>query len=271
MNRTQQRTILASEGAQGVAKAKALEEQQPRIFAIGDIHGHRQELVALKEKIIEEARYDPWKDDLVILGDLVDAGPDSKGVIEYLMEWQRMFPETVHILKGNHDNMMVDALKYECKQYQKDWWLFDSGYADKTFASYGKKNYETDGIPQEHLDWLDALPIYWETDAYFFCHAGVPPAPLSEIVANLKSENPDPELQEHLIWIRGDFYNSSFEWEKKIIFAHTPFPEYKGPGDTQFEPMIKDTMIGINTMPRDEGKLTCIELPSERFYFQKRL
>lgn len=247
---------------------------QPRVFAIGDTHAHYKELMALLDTLKTEASYNPSVDHLVLLGDLVDTGPSTKELIEWCMAYQKQYPNTFHPLKGNHDDMFVDATKYGCKRYQPGVWYTQGGA--QTLQSYESTTQKEENgdeiteviIPEEHVNWLEDLPLFWENDDYFFVHAGVPPVWLSEIREELAKEESDPELVDHLLWIRGDFYNSPFEWEKKIIFAHTPFDSH----DTGFwEPYVKETLIGINTMPRDDGKLTAIELPSEQFYFQKKL
>jgi serine/threonine protein phosphatase 1 len=238
-----------------------------RIFAIGDVHGHYNELQALFQTLRKEKKLNLKKDLLILLGDLVDSGPNVKEVVEWSMHMKELFPDTFHVIKGNHDDMLVDCLRYKGKDYDPNWWLRDSGYARATLASYGG-NYVNPNVPQEHIEFLDDLPLFITTDDYFFVHAGVPPVSLSEIEAEVMKDKPDPELLNHLLWIRGDFYNSPFEWEKKIIFAHTPFDNHK---TGFFEPYVRETMIGINTMPRNEGKLTALELPLETFTFQEKL
>lgn len=248
--------------------------EKTRIFAIGDIHAHVKELQALLHTLREQAHYNPINDHLVLCGDLVDAGPDAKAVIEWCMTYKKLYPETFHPLKGNHDDMFVDALKYDHKRYPFRTWYQQGGqatlesYTVSTSADHEHIEKHVIDIPKEHLNFIDSLPIFWETEKYFFVHAGVPPISLSEIRTEMFKEEPDSELVDHLLWIRGDFYNSDFQWEKKIIFAHTPFESHK----TGFwEPYVRDTMIGINTMPRNDGKLTAVELPEEKFYFQTKL
>ncbi len=233
-----------------------------RIFAIGDIHGHYDELQGLLDTLWEQPCFDIKVDHLVLLGDLVDSGKDSRKVVQFAMGMKQSHPKTFHPLRGNHDDMLVDALRYDCKEYDKDWWLYDSGYADATATSYMMKNFEMkEKFPKDHLDFLEALPTHWETDNYFFCHAGVRPGiPLEK------------QSKEDLIWIRHEFYKSDYDWGKKIIFAHTPFTDHTNmnPETNEYEVYQKDTMIGINTMPRNEGKLTCVMLPDEKFFYQKK-
>jgi serine/threonine protein phosphatase 1 len=250
------------------------EKEQPRIFAMGDIHGHYDELQTLFQTLRSEAKLDLRKDHLVLLGDLVDAGPKTKDVVQWCFDMKATWPETFHPLKGNHDDMFVDALKYDCARYSRRVWYDQGGeasldsYVVSTSEDHDHIENNVVDIPEEHMYFLEALPAYWETDKYFFVHAGVPPISLDVIREEMRKEKPDPVLVDHLLWIRGDFYNSNFQWEKKIIFAHTPFESHK----TGFwEPYVRDTMIGINTMPRNDGKLTAVELPEEKFYFQPKL
>lgn len=259
-----------------------------RYFAIGDLHGHFDEFQALLEKLRIEKNFDITTDHLLLLGDLVDNGPKSKDIVSYCIELLQNHPETFHPLQGNHDEMFVDACKYGCKKYQPGLWYNQGG--QETLKSYGIRNKQiqthpiynddpddvqsvTEGyevvIPRDHLNWLEKLPRYYQTDRYFFCHAGLPPFPLSEIDLD------DPTVQDDLIWIRGAFYASNIDFGKKVIFAHTPFYKYVSVGHSTFEPFEKENMIGVNTMPRNDGKLTCVVLSDTNddydFVFQEKL
>lgn len=248
-----------------------------RIFAIGDIHGHANELQELLLLLEEQAGFDIEKDHLVLCGDLVDSGPDSKKVVTWAILNKLKYPDTFHPLKGNHDEMMVDALLRKGKKYDPKWWI--DNYGAPTLASYAEEikatsplkavddlpSYDlTINIPTEHLHFLDNLPLYWmpEDSSYFFVHGGIPPLPLSEI------DFDDPEVQDALLWIRNDFYNSDIDFGRKIIFGHSAFPDYTNilHEKERYAPLIKDNMIGINTMPRNMGHLTAVELPAEKFY-----
>ena len=248
-----------------------------RYFAIGDIHGHYNEAFALVEQIKGKVEFTLEKDHLLFLGDLVDNGPNAKEVIQWCIDMKTLYPETFHPIMGNHDHMMVDSLVHNSKHYG-DYYLWHEQGGKQTIASYLPQNVSNhdmaitqilEYIPKEHLEFLEKLPRYWETDKYFFVHAGIPPHPLSEIPFD------DPDVQEDLIWIRNDFYNSNIDFGKKIIFAHSPFEQVKGVDVSEFEPYEKDNMIGINTMPRNDGKLTCVTLNSDNddyeFFFQKKL
>lgn len=135
-----------------------------RYLAIGDIHGHLTALEALL------AAVDPQPDDLVItLGDCVDRGPNSRGVIELLMDWQRrgrLIP-----LQGNHELIMLDA-----RHCDYELWLQVGGH--ETLASYTHSSEPggLDDVPAEHWQFIEHDCRRWyETDDTIFVHAGVDP------------------------------------------------------------------------------------------------
>jgi len=134
----------------------------PRTLAIGDIHGHLNALQTLVDFV------SPRSDDtLITVGDYVDRGPDSAGVIEWLI--QKFDAGQLVPLRGNHDIMMLDALERE------DWvdgWKSVGG--DKTIQSYRERGIdpEKNGLPERHRRFIesDCRKIY-VTDNHFFVHA----------------------------------------------------------------------------------------------------
>jgi serine/threonine protein phosphatase 1 len=133
-----------------------------RIIAIGDIHGCSAALRALTEAIA------PQRDDTLIpLGDCVDRGPDSCGVLEQLLllrERCRLFP-----LVGNHEEMMLNYLD---GRPQPDDWLLVGGA--ETLASYGSTSTPA-SIPREHIDYIRSWGDCFESDTHFFVHASYEP------------------------------------------------------------------------------------------------
>jgi serine/threonine protein phosphatase 1 len=130
----------------------------PRTIAIGDIHGCSAALGAL----IDAIRPRP-QDRIVTLGDYINRGPDSRGVIERLIELKsrcHLFP-----LLGNHDQMLLDV---RSGKYPIDWLLDIGGTA--TLDSYGAGR-DLDLIPDEHFEFLASCLDYYETDTHIFIHA----------------------------------------------------------------------------------------------------
>jgi len=137
-----------------------------RTIAVGDIHGCAAALAALLEAI------KPAKEDtLVFLGDYVDRGPDSRGVIEQVLTLEKQ----CHVvpLLGNHEVMLLDALNNGAEGAG---WLQYGG--TETLASY---EWELGNIPPTHLDFLKSLRRYHETATHFFVHANyIADIPLAE-------------------------------------------------------------------------------------------
>ena len=128
-----------------------------RTIAISDIHGYLAPLRALWEAIV------PQPDDLIVLmGDYVDRGPDSRGVIEQLIEWKQRFQLVP--LMGNHDEMMLDVCRGRLGLLA-EWGLFGG---DTTISSYGRV---PEDVPQEHVAFLCECETFVETARYLFVHA----------------------------------------------------------------------------------------------------
>lgn len=135
-----------------------------RLLAIGDIHGCSQALAALVKAI--DLRSD---DTLVVLGDYIDRGPDSRGVIELLLSLRERC-QLVALL-GNHEEMMLRTMQREAPA---EWWLRHGGR--ETLASYGCDNpkgsaADFEQIPVEHLAFLESCVSFHETEDFFFVHA----------------------------------------------------------------------------------------------------
>lgn len=205
-----------------------------KIFAIGDIHGTFDKLVALMGKIdIDFAR-----DTLVFMGDYIDRGPHSFEVVEYLIDLKKRCPKIV-FLKGNHEDMLEKYLLGPDKYT----YLVNGG--QQTLESYMNHNRSGPPIPREHLDFFESLVLFYETDDYIFVHAG-----LREHVL-LGMQDPDD-----LLWIRTEFIHSDHDFGKRVVFGHTPF----------LEPLVKLNKIGIDTGAVYGNELTCVKLPDLEFF-----
>ena len=207
-----------------------------RIFAVGDIHGCLDKLVSLMQTIDMDLR----KDMLVFIGDYIDRGPQSKEVVEYLVNLSRQ-QSSVIFLKGNHELMLQQYLS------GADRFSFLANGGQATLDSYLKdgRHAKANFIPGTHLDFFDSLRLCYETDQYIFVHAGLKPkTPLEE------------QDEQNMLWIRDEFIYSDFDFGKRVIFGHTPFRE----------PLVLDNKIGIDTGAVYGNRLTCVELPAVEFY-----
>jgi serine/threonine protein phosphatase 1 len=207
------------------------------IYCIGDIHGCLDKLTTLMGMIVE--RFRPGEDSLIFLGDYIDRGPDSFQVVEYLIDWKNRYPETI-FLKGNHEEMfglyLVGLDRYT--------YMVNGG--QQTLESYLQNNPWADmySIPKAHVDFLASLLLYYESDAFIFVHAGI-----KEGVSLHK------QATEDLLWIREKFVRSEYDFGKRVVFGHTPFPQ----------PLVQKNKIGIDTGAVYGNKLTCVILPEMEF------
>lgn len=233
--------------------------QARRLFAIGDIHGHATELLDLMDRL-SSAGMVPERDTIVFLGDDVDSGPDTKTVLEHLIDWQQRWPHWV-FLKGNHEDMMLDALVFNSQKYGffGQWWGQGGKETAHSYLPAGASKYEkaimqpAEFIPTAHLAWLNALPLMYEQDGYAFVHAGFLPG------LPLHAQN-----ETDMLWIRDRFIASDWHFEgKRVVFGHTPLAE----------PLVMPNKIGIDTVFHNHGKLTAVELDTQdpdaepRFFF----
>jgi serine/threonine protein phosphatase 1 len=198
-----------------------------RTIAIGDIHGCAAALAAILAAI------KPAKQDtLVFLGDYVDRGPDSRGVIEQILELQdrcRVVP-----LLGNHEVMLLDALENGTDGAN---WLPYGGA--ETLVSYDGAIFN---IPPSHREFLRNLKLYYETDTYFFVHANyIADIPLAE--------QPDYALLwEHLLAALPPRHESG----KTAIVGHT--------AQRSGEIMDLDHVVCIDTYCHGGGWLTALDV-----------
>lgn len=170
-------------------------------IAIGDIHGCRDMLVRLLDRCFRYAGEHPLR--LVFLGDYIDRGPDSRGVVETLIGLQRRLPGRVVNLRGNHEALLLDSLA----KGDMGLWLFNG--AGTTLASYGVDHVAA--LSPEHLVWFAALKTSFDDGQRFFVHAGVDP------------DRPLDDQREHdLVWIREPFLSAKRDYGRLIVHGHTP-------------------------------------------------
>jgi len=198
---------------------------QGRLLAIGDIHGCLDQLDALMLQVEPTA-----EDQVIFLGDYVDRGPASCGVIDYLIELGQTLPSTI-FLRGNHDQMFADYLD----GHEPTMFLMNGGL--KTLSSYQDNGQWP--IPSAHRDFLQALHNVYEMAEYIFVHAGLRPG-----ISLAQQEAWD------LLWIRREFVTSNYDWGKVVVYGHTPLEE----------PLVTETRRGLDTGCVYGRKLTCCDV-----------
>ena len=216
------------------------------IVAFGDVHGCLDKLDPLLERIEERAAAFPEKRHLVVsIGDLIDRGPDSAGVVERLI---RGVPgcRTV-VLRGNHEAMMLDFIR---GGPDSENWLRNGGL--DTIKSYGVdleqiladrsglpglRRAFLQNIPAHHLTFVRETPLRFECGDYFFVHAGVNPR-----------RSLDRQHEDDLLWIRDEFLEWEQPFAKKIVHGHTPVEV----------PTFRHNRINLDTGACFGGPLTAV-------------
>ena len=210
--------------------------ESERTFIVGDIHGCLDMLKRLMDKI----DWRPDEDRLIFLGDYVDRGADSRGVVDFILEISKT-SSLVQCLMGNHENILLDFLSTG----EPRMLIINGGMP--TLESYQIANKKGDDplVPPDHVAFFQNLPLYIELDSYYVVHAGFRPG--VEI---------EKQSLEDLTWIREPFIFSDYDFGKTVIFGHTPLAE----------PLVMDNKIGLDTGAVYGNRLTCLEIPGMRFH-----
>lgn len=172
-----------------------MRDRSHRRIVIGDVHGHYNGLMGLLEAIA------PGGDDEVyFIGDLIDRGPQSCQVVDFVQK--NAYP----CILGNHEQMLLDVIGGGAMAaHVQQSWLYSGGYA--TISSYPDST-----IPQEHLEWMQNLPTYLDLGDYWLVHAGIDPRiPFAE------------QTSDQLCWVRDEFHSMEKPYftDKVIIIGHT--------------------------------------------------
>src|ERR1043165_7270133 len=174
-------------------------------FAIGDVHGCIDKLRALlaacdSVRAGREARY-------VLVGDYIDRGPRSREVVDFLMQRQRREGSRLVCLRGNHEQMLLDAAASGRTVPDLIAWLSNGG--EEPLHSYGV--HDPALLPASHLEWISTLPLRFSDSARHYVHAGIRPGiALADQTA------------EDLQWIREPFLSSETREAGFIVHGHTP-------------------------------------------------
>ena len=223
--------------------------QGERWYVIGDIHGRLDLLEALQEAIeADDAAGAPANSTVVFLGDLVDRGPDSAGVIKLARSWGKT--RKVRYLAGNHEEMFLES--FEDKEVLRHF-LRHGGR--ETVLSYGLKRKEYNRmqiaevqkamhkiVPQKHRDFLAAFEDMIVVGDYVLVHAGInPKRPVEE------------QKRKDLLWIRERFLNHAEPFSHVVVHGHTIFEEVEDTGDR----------VGIDTGAFRTGVLTALVLEGD--------
>ncbi|QLC25481.1 serine/threonine protein phosphatase [Parasphingopyxis algicola] len=226
-----------------------------RLYAIGDIHGRFDLFETLLGKIeADDAEGRAADTTIILLGDLIDRGPESAAVVEHALSWSAGFAD-MEVLLGNHEASMLAVLAGETRWL--DSWL---GYGGReTLASYGVPSDLLDmgasadiaravqsHIPDSHAQWLKDRPLSLRRGDYLFAHAGIRPG---RALAAQEARD--------LLWIRSEFLDSEDDHGAVVVHGHSITPQ----------PEERHNRIGIDTGAYFSDTLTalCLEGGERRF------
>lgn len=215
-----------------------------RVYAIGDIHGCRDKLTTLHGLIAADFAARPVKSAVLVhLGDYIDQGPDSAGVVALLAAGPPVPRVRVVNLLGDHERMLIDALDGD-RAAATDW-LWSGG--KEALASWGldpdlpRETWQA-ALPAAHVAWLRGLALTHREGRYLFVHAGIRPGiPLAE------------QSRDDLTTMRQPFLSTEQELGVVVVHGHSSGPSVS----------IAANRIGLDTGAGIGGKLTCAVLEDD--------
>jgi serine/threonine protein phosphatase 1 len=181
-------------------------------WVIPDIHGYSKTVISLVNDLIRPER----QDEIYFLGDYIDRGPDSKGVIDFIRSLQQEKYNAIAI-KGNHEDVMVELYEAELKTNNRWWHKFSNKKKKAWMAMGGKSTLNSFGVqhiidvPEDYINWMRNLPYYHELDNFVLVHAGL----------NFKLENPFEDTRS-MMWLRDYEIRPEKIGGKRIIHGHVP-------------------------------------------------
>lgn len=226
-----------------------------RVYAIGDIHGRDDLFGQIVDHIrTDNAARDPADVTLILLGDLVDRGPQSAEVVDRAMRLGDEFPDT-RVIIGNHEECFLAALTGDVRRLRyfmriggeatvRSYWKDDSGFAEASFEEVAERLPKL--VPPEHVHFLGQGEDVIEIGDYAFVHAGIRPGiPLEK------------QSLSDLRWIRDDFLDDLGDHGKMIVHGHS----------ITVQPDEQANRIGIDVGAFRSGTLAALGLQDRKRWF----
>lgn len=222
------------------------------VWAVGDIHGRLDLLNVLLDGIISDVRESDNRTMVVFLGDYVDRGPDSRGVIDHLCSFADESSIEARFLKGNHEEKLVEFLtdpsvgpvwcEYGGVQALHSFGLSVPVVSHQTTAWAALSADLDHRLTDRQRRFLDELETSLSIGGYFFAHAGARPG--------VTLEN---QSERDLMWVRGSFLNSPERFDRVVVHGHTPASAVH----------MDDRRIGLDTGAYASGVLSAVRLEGE--------
>lgn len=221
-----------------------------RVLAIGDVHGMYEKLIKLMDKI----RFNPDEDLLIFLGDYIDRGPDPGRCLQYIFALQQQYPDVVVCLMGNHEVMMSSYFVQKRGSYNNLIVDYAGSWLDNGGLETMKQLDEMDADTKEELlQWVMNLPVKYQYQDYFFCHAGVDP----DVPLAVQNEF-------DMLWRRQQWWEQ-YKGEETLVVGHTPVQKVmKLTGKERRTPkplFLANHVIMCDTGAyMSGGKLSCVDV-----------
>lgn len=219
----------------------------PRTFIIGDIHG----CAATLRRLVDDTLRPSPIDRIYLLGDLIDRGPDSKGVLDFIFELRER-GLSVSSVRGNHEEMCLQA---SVDHPYLGLWLANGGQA--TLESF-----QADGpgdIPHTYREFLGSLPLYILLDDFVIVHAGLNfdmPSPFDDTGA--------------MLWIRSPYVDRQRIGGRRLICGHTPVSRTRLEASLNSSRIMLDNGCVFGERP-ETGSLAALELESLTVHYQENI
>jgi serine/threonine protein phosphatase 1 len=222
-----------------------MKSMPPRTFVIGDIHGCAATLRHLVDDILQPLS----EDRIYLLGDTIDRGPDSKGVLDFIFELQQrgLFVSGV---RGNHEEMFLKASE---NHYNQDLWTTNGGQATlESFLADGPGD-----IPHRYREFIGSLPLYILLDNFVIVHAGLNfdlPNPFDDTIA--------------MLWTRSHYVDPQRIGGRRLICGHTPVSRSRLEASLSSDKIMLDSGCVFVNRP-EWGSLAALELESMTVHYQE--
>jgi serine/threonine protein phosphatase 1 len=237
-----------------------------RTFVIGDIHGDRLAL----DRLLARLPFIGPDDTLLFLGDYVDRGPDSRGVIERLRRLPEETAGAVVLLRGNHEDAWIRSFQEPdlgflmprgngvAEMYRS---FVDGpplGEAGLPFQEMARLFEVTSWLPAHVVSWMQTTRIWYEDEHAIYVHAGLDGE-------GTHWKHPRDGAERAVLWMREPDFFTSYQG-KTVVFGHTPVQDLPPADPSRRTPWVRGPLIGMDTGAGRDGPLSCIELPSRTIY-----
>ena len=217
-----------------------------RTFFISDIHGN----FCVFKKLLDHVKFDPANDQLVVGGDMINRGPRSAIVLQWVKENADQYPENIHVLAGNHEEMMI----WFMKELSPIWMEFGG---DETIKNFKKVYGDENGWPaaERYAQWLETLPLVYEDENGIYVHAGI------DITMDQLNQPRD------IVWLnKSDLHEVNApalkEWsnEKMIYRGHNPVSKVHAEGQ------FVHCDLGSGMLEEGQAALALVEVNQNRYF-----